>query len=67
MVKDNSRFEFEKTIYLDLFLSKNMEKAKKHFKNLDQMKKDLKILRENLRRYTESDSNQKFDHLIQTL
>jgi hypothetical protein len=35
-----------------------MEKAKKHFKNLDQMKKDLKILRENLRRYTESDNNQ---------
>jgi len=66
LVKDNSKFEFEKTIYLDLFLSKNMGQAKNHFKNLDQMKKDLKILRDNSRRY-ESDSNQKFDHLIQTL
>ena len=32
LVKDNSRFEFDRTIYLDLFLKANEEKALKHRK-----------------------------------
>ena len=32
LVKDNSRFEFDQTIYLDLFLKANEEKALKHRK-----------------------------------
>jgi hypothetical protein len=35
LVKDNSRFEFDKTIYLDLFLNKNKEKAYKHYERLE--------------------------------
>jgi len=46
LVKDNSRFEFEKTIYLDLFLYSKKEIAEKHFKNLEKMKVDLKLLME---------------------
>ena len=30
LVKENTRFEFDKTIYLDLFLNINKEKAEKH-------------------------------------
>ena len=30
LVKDNSRFDFDKTIYLDLFLNCNKAKAEKH-------------------------------------
>ena len=32
LVKDNSRFDFDKTIYLDLFLNQNKEKSKAHRK-----------------------------------
>ena len=35
LVKDNSRFDFDTTIYLDLFLNQNQEKSNKHMKELD--------------------------------
>lgn len=42
LVKDNSEFQFDKTIYIDLFLEKNMEKAKLHYENLEKLKSELK-------------------------
>jgi len=30
LVKDNSRFEFDKTIYMDLFLNQNRDRAERH-------------------------------------
>ena len=52
LVKDNSRFEFDKTIYLDLFLNKNKDKAYKHYERLEKMKQDLKVLKETQSQYS---------------
>lgn len=45
LFKDNSRFDFDKTIYIDLFLNKNREMAEKNRLDLAQMKADLKALK----------------------
>jgi hypothetical protein len=44
-VKSNNRFDFEKTIYLDMFLEKNKEKAKRLKEEASQLKIDLQKLR----------------------
>jgi hypothetical protein len=59
--KDNSRFEFDQTIYLDLFLKCNEEKALKHKLQLDQMKEDLKILKETYSQYMENGDKKMYD------
>lgn len=35
LVKDNSQFQFDKSIFIDLFLEKNMQKAKLHYEKLE--------------------------------
>lgn len=54
LVKDNGRFEFDKTIYLDLFLNQNKEKSKAHRIQIEKLKKSLKELKEALNQYTEN-------------
>ena len=44
LIKDNSKFHFDKTIYLDEFLNQNRLRAKKYRKELDQLKSQLKNL-----------------------
>ena len=46
MVKDLKYFEFDKELYLDLFLNKNKEKAKLHEGEINKMKNDLVTLKE---------------------
>ena len=46
LVKENTRFEFDKTIYLDLFLNINKEKAEKHQKYVEKTRSDLKIMKD---------------------
>lgn len=46
LVKNNKRFEFDQTIYLDMFLNQNKDMANKHKLDLDKMKLDLKQLKE---------------------
>ena len=58
LVKENTRFEFDETIYLDLFLNINKEKAEKHQKYLEKTKTDLKIMKETYQKYSESESGQ---------
>ena len=58
LVKENSRFEFDQTIYLDLFLNINKEKAEKHQAYLDQIKTDLKIMKDTYSKYSESGDGQ---------
>ena len=45
LFKDNSRFDFDKTIYIDLFLNKNREIAERTRLELKQMKKELNELK----------------------
>lgn len=54
LVKENSRFEFDQTIYLDLFLNINKEKAEKHQEYLQQTKMDLKVMKDTYQKYAES-------------
>ena len=46
LVKDNSRFEFDTEIYLDLFLNVNKEESDKYRAELEQKKSELKKLKE---------------------
>ena len=46
LIKNNSRFQFDPVIYIDLFLEKNMEKAYHNSKKIEKMKQDLKVLKE---------------------
>ena len=46
LVKDNSRFEFDKEIYLELFLNINKESSDKHRAELEKMKIELKKVKE---------------------
>jgi len=46
LVKDNSKFEFETEIYLDLFLNANKERSDTHLAELEKMKQELKHLKE---------------------
>lgn len=60
-IKDNSKFEFEKEIYLDLFLNINMEKSNKHRTQMDKKKLELKKLKEQFESMTiKNDIVQKF-------
>lgn len=38
LVKDNSKFEFDQEIFLDLFLNQNRDRAKDHQQELEKMK-----------------------------
>ena len=67
LVKDNSRFEFDKQIYLDLFLNQNKEQAAKHYEKLDQMRADLRLLKDTYSQYQAKDSSTKLcDAIAQT-
>ncbi len=52
LVKNNQKFEFDKTIYMDLFLYQNRDLSSRLSKNLEQMKAELKQLKEVLDRYS---------------
>lgn len=52
LVKDNSRFDFDKEIYLDLFLNQNKERSDKHRAELEKKKKELKKLKETYHQLT---------------
>ena len=52
LIKDKRRFDFDRTIYLDLFLNENRDKAKAHRKELDRLHNALKQLRQVLDSYT---------------
>ena len=54
LVKDNSRFEFDKQIFLDLFLNGNKEDAYKHYEKLEQLRADLKVLKDTYSKYSET-------------
>lgn len=60
-MKDNSKFEFDKEIYLDLFLNINMERSNKHRLEMDKCKIEHKKLREEFETLTvKNDVMQKF-------
>jgi hypothetical protein len=60
-VKDNSKFEFDKEIYLDLFLNKNMERSNRHRHEMEQSMNELKKLKEEYENITvKNDIVQKF-------
>lgn len=46
LVKDNSKFDFDREIYLDLFLNINKEESDKYRAELMQKKYELKKLKE---------------------
>jgi len=46
LVKDNSKFDFDKEIYLDLFLNVNKAQSDKHHDELEKMKAILKSVKE---------------------
>lgn len=54
LVKDHRKFEFDEVIYLDLFLNQNRERARQHQRELDQMKTDLKLLKDTYQEYQEA-------------
>jgi Ser-tRNA(Ala) deacylase AlaX len=60
-VKDNSRFDFDKEIYLDLFLNKNMEDSNKHRHDIELMRKSLKQLKEAYAKYEDIQLVKQFD------
>lgn len=51
LVKDNSRFDFDSTIYLDLFLNQNKERSKAHRQELERLKQSLRSLKAALDTY----------------
>jgi hypothetical protein len=42
LVKNNKKFIFDETIYLDMFLNQNKEKAYQHKQHLKKIRRDLK-------------------------
>jgi len=52
-VKNNQKFEFDKTIYMDLFLYQNRDLSSRLQKNLEQMKTELKEVKVVLDRYSD--------------
>ena len=64
LVKNNQRFEFDKTIFLDLFLNQNKERANKHVEELDQMREDLKLLKESYKKYMEGDQGHQINEVL---
>ena len=55
LIKNNSRFQFDKIIYIDLYLEKNMKKAYDYNKKLEKMKDDLKMLNDTKQQYKQQD------------
>ena len=53
LLKDNGRFDFDKTIYLDLFLKQNQQRSEAHRKDMEDMKKTLKKLKDAYDQYTQ--------------
>jgi len=51
-VKNNCKFEFDKVIYLDLFLNKNMERSNKHRNQMEKSKFELRHLKDEHERLT---------------
>ena len=51
LVKNNKKFEFDKVIYIDMFLNQNKEKAYQHKNHLEMKRKDLKSLKEAQSKY----------------
>jgi hypothetical protein len=45
MVKDNSRFDFDKTIYIDRFLNKNKVATERNIKKLAKLQEALSVLK----------------------
>lgn len=64
--KDNSRFDFDKTIYIDLFLNKNREIAEKNRLELQQMKTDLRVLKTQRSQYIDPQDRSIVDILKET-
>lgn len=58
LVKNNKRFEFDQTIYLDMFLNQNKEKANEHKQTMDRMKQDLKQLKKAQLKYQHANHSQ---------
>lgn len=56
LVKNHRRFEFDKTIYLDMFLNSNKAKSTEHKQHLNKMKQDLKLLKDTYKKYSESNT-----------
>ena len=54
LVKNHKRFDFDKEIYLDLFLNCNQSVANKHEQDLNTKKNDLKVMKEAYKMYTEA-------------
>jgi len=46
LVKDNGRFDFDREIYLDLFLNNNKERSDSHRAELMKKKEELKTYKE---------------------
>ena len=55
-MKDNRRFDFDNTIYLDLFLNQNKDQSKAYRKELMQLKESLKKLKLSLEAYTKQEN-----------
>lgn len=51
LVKDNSEFQFDKEIYLDLFLNQNKERSDIHLAEFEVMKRELKMLKDEYESY----------------
>lgn len=65
LVKDNSKFEFDQEIFLDLFLNQNRDRAKDHQQELEKMKQDLKLLKKTYSEYQEaSGPNRKLGQIV---
>lgn len=66
LVKDHRKFEFDEVIYLDLFLNQNRERARRHQQELEQMKSDLKLLKDTYQEYQEaSGPSKKLGQLVE--
>ena len=64
--KDYSKFDFDKTIFIDLFLNKNRERAEKNRLELQQMKADLKVLKTQRSQYIDPMDRSIVDTLQET-
>ena len=54
MLKDNSRFDFDKTIHIDRFLNKNKVATEKAMKKLEKLHENLSVLRSTHLNYSQA-------------
>lgn len=54
MIKDNSRFDFQKTIYIDRFMNKNKVATEKAMKKLDKLQEALSVLKSTHLNYSQA-------------